>query len=60
MSGKVGRLGRGLKRIDLSSDGSEYLQESNVLPDEFFFDDQKRDITLSVTCHNVLKILVPV
>ena len=48
MSEKVGRLGRGLQIIDISSHGTENLQESNVLPDNFS-DDQKRDVTSSVT-----------
>ena len=36
MSEKVGKLGRGLLRGDVSSYGRENLQESNVLPDNFF------------------------
>ena len=36
MSEKVGRLGRGPYRVNLSSHGSENLQESNVLPDNIF------------------------
>ena len=39
MSEKVGRLGRGLQRVDLSSHGRENLPESNVLPDNFSTDD---------------------
>ena len=47
-SKKVGRLGRELQRVGVSSNGSENLQESNVLPVNFF-NDQNRDITSSVT-----------
>ena len=36
MSEKVGRLGRGLSRVNLLSHGRENLRESNVLPDHFF------------------------
>ena len=39
MSEKVGRLDRGLQRVDLSSQGRENLRESNVLPDNFSTDD---------------------
>ena len=39
MSEKVGRLGRGLQRVDLSSHGRENLRGSNVLPDNFSADD---------------------
>ena len=48
MSEKVGRLGQGMKRVDVSSHGRENLQESNVLPDNIFHD-QKRDMMSSVT-----------
>ena len=48
MNEKVARLGRGLKRVNLLSHGRENLQESNVLPDNFFHD-QKRDMTSSAT-----------
>ena len=48
MSEKVGRLGRGLKRDDVSSHGRENLQESDVPPDNFFHY-QMRDMTSSVT-----------
>ena len=37
MSEKVGRLGRGLQRVEVSSYGRENSQESNVLSDFFFF-----------------------
>ena len=47
-SGKVGGLGRELWRVGVSSNGSENLQESNILPVNFFYD-QNRDITSSVT-----------
>ena len=43
MSEKIGRLGPG-PRV-----GRENLQESNVLRDNFFFHDQKRDMASSVT-----------
>ena len=36
MSEKVGRLGRGLYRVNLVPHGRENLQESNVLRDGFF------------------------
>ena len=39
MSEKVGRLGRGLQRVNLSSHGREKLRESNVLPDNYSTDD---------------------
>ena len=48
VSEKVGRLGRGLYRVKLSSHGRENLQESCVLPDNCFHD-QKRDMTSSGT-----------
>ena len=48
MSETVGRLGRGLWRVNFSSHDRENLQESNVLPDDCFHD-QKRDMTSSVT-----------
>ena len=37
MSEKVERLGRGLQRVEVSSYGRENSQESNALPDFFFF-----------------------
>ena len=36
MSEKVGRLGRGLERVDVLSRGRENLQGNNVLPDNIF------------------------
>ena len=48
MSEEVGRVGRWLWRIDVSSHGRENLRESNVLPDNFSHD-QNRDMTSSVT-----------
>ena len=41
MSKKVGRLGRGLQRVNLLSEGRENLRESNVLPDNFFHDQKE-------------------
>ena len=35
--------------MNLLSHDREYLRESNVQPDHFFFHDQKRDMTSSVT-----------
>ena len=35
-SEKVGKLGRGLQRDEVSSHGRENLQEDNDLPDNFF------------------------
>ena len=48
MSEKVGRLGRGLQRVNLLSHGRENLRESNVFTDNLFHD-QKRDMISSVT-----------
>ena len=48
MSEKIGRLGPG-PRVNLLSHGRENLQESDVLHDNFFFHDQKRDMASSVT-----------
>ena len=48
MSEKVGRVGRGLWRVNLLSRSRGNFWESNVLPDNFFHD-QKRNMTLSVT-----------
>ena len=47
MSEKVGRLGRGLQRVEVSSYGRENSLESIVLSDIFFFffHYQKRDMT---------------
>ena len=36
MSEKLGRLGRGLYRVNLLSHDKENLWQSNVLPDNFF------------------------
>ena len=36
MSEKVGRLGRGLYRVNLLSQDKENLWQSNVLPDNLF------------------------
>ena len=48
MSEKVGRLGRGLYRVNLLSHDKENLWQSNVLPDNFSHH-QKRDMTSPVT-----------
>ena len=45
MSEKVGRLGRGLQRVGLSSHGRENLRESNVLPDNFSTEDNFQVLT---------------
>ena len=47
MSEKVGRLGRGLKRDDVSSHGRENLQESDVPPDDFFWLPNERHDVIS-------------
>ena len=47
MSKKVGRLGRGVSRVNLLSQGRENLREINFLSDNFFHD-QKRDMTSPV------------
>ena len=49
---KVRRLGRLVYRVDVSSHGSENLQESNVLPDNFF--------SWSKEEHNVVSHLIRV
>lgn len=51
MSTKVERLGRGLQRVEVSSYGRENSQESNALPDIFFF------FSLPKEGHDVLVIL---
>ena len=50
-SEKVGKLGRGLQRDEVSSHGRENLQEDNDLPDDFFHN-QKRDMCRRHKCNN--------
>ena len=48
MGEKVGRQGRGQKRLDLTSHGSENVSE-NRTPLNDLVHDQKKDMTSSVT-----------